>query len=371
MTFSDADNNYPYSYAYAGAKTHYLGRNWLGFRAMDTLDVTAGSRNITFYHQGLDQGLAQFDQNFPKIGSPQSTETESTICALPDNLMAQTENSYTITNPFTGVKRLLQTQVDNYEWECGTTNRHSRKTFAFDTHGNPTQTFDEGVVGSAGDEKDEQTEWLVDIPNWLHRRKTTVLKDGTGNTFRREWLSYDKQGYGVLNGPGLVTKQEQDAGSGTIGDSSNAVFEFDYDAVTGVRTFVKDPRLCETTTTYESTKTFPDEVRTCSNVTSLNFLMKYVYDPRFGTPLSEKDWNQQETKYEYDDFVRLTKKTNIKDFLANSPNGTEKTEYLEWGTANQRVRVSATIEHGQAAVLITDNFFDGFGRVDQVQTDGA
>lgn len=352
---------YDYNYAYGGAKAHHLGRGGLGFRWMAEVDISANAKTTTFYKQ-----------DFPHTGLPDTVETDRNSDGAP---FRDTIHEYWNQNAYPSsptISFVAPKKVDIIEADgSGSSNRTLRREFTYDSpaNGNLASVYHHGDVAVSGDEREEVTEWIaVDPSVWLHRAKTLKLKDGGGNTVREKWLYYDGQAHGVLNGPGLVTKEETNAGGG-IGNGSNPVFTYTYDATTGVRTSVRDPRNCDTTTVYESTKTFPQTITTCANVPSLNFPMAYVYDPRFGVKTSETDWNSQTTTYNYDLFGRLTKVTGPLD--TGSTYGTVSHLYSDWGNPSlQRVITYRTEEHGTGNVLWSEEFFDGLGRIDKTRNEG-
>src|SRR3990170_5472886 len=152
-----------------------------------------------------------------------------------------------------------------------------------------------------------------------------------------------------------------------MGQVGNPSFIYTYEEPFGIRNYVKDPRACETATVYDDSKTYPKEVRTCVGTPGMNFLMRYEYDPRFGVKTDEFDWNNAETKFFYDGFGRLIK---VIGPLDSDPYPTTIVEYLNWGTLNgtptsQQVKTSRREQHGGAGVLVSEEYFDGMGRIDR------
>jgi RHS repeat-associated protein len=376
--------SYTYSYLYQGSKAHVRGRGSLGFKIMDALDANVGARTITYFNQGLDAGAAQFTQNFPKAGMPDTVEIEDSACSPPNNALVDSRNIYDVSSdpyPNSGVRRILLTQTDKNEYECTDTPRYTNTTFSYDSFGNLAHTYRQGVTGTA-DDIDEVTEWVVNSSLWIHRPKTVQVsgyENGQYKTFREKWLYYDGRNHGDETMPfGLITKEEgnggdpQGSGNNNPVTGKNPVTTYEYEDFSlnfGVLTYVTDPRGCRTRTVYEATWTFPQTITTCVN--SFNYPMGYTYDARFGVKTTETDWNGQPTVWDYDTFGRVIKMTNAADAAAGSPNGTIKYEYRDWGTPNlQRVETHKTIDYGSASVLKTQDYFDGFGRVDLTHSDG-
>ena len=369
LTVSDNANSYVSTYTYGGAKINLLGRGWLGFRTMEVVDSAAGSRQKTF-----------FNQYFPKTGLPHIQETERAN----GDLMVDIEYKYCdpvndaapCPESFPGVKQVLTKRMETEEREGqATSGRLTAKTFDHDPYGNLTLTSHEGVVDAPGDERREETQWAMDVGNWLFRPHTTILREGsspTGEIRRRKWLYYDGLPHGSSPTAGLLTTEEIDAG-GAMGsfNNPNPTFTYTYDEF-GNRRSVTDPRICTATTTYETAhNTYPSSVRACSVGQGPSFLTTYEYWPEHGGIKTHTDPNGATTSFLYDSFGRPTKVTNQIDADAGSPNGTESYAYPQWGTPDfQRVTVSKTKENGSADVLVTEYLFDGFGRVDATSADG-
>jgi|GEM_PF-3200168 len=353
--------NYDYVYSYRGSKLHHLGRGGLGFRATTEVDVSADARTSTFYRQ-----------TFPHIGLPDSIEYDRNSDGSP---FKETIHDYWNIPSYPGtaptVSFTAPKQVDILEWDGSTTqNRTIRREFSYDSalYGNLTSTYHHGDLANANDQREETADWIVDATNWLHRKKTLKLKDGAGNVVRQKWLYYDNQGHGVLGSAGLVTKEENDAGGG-MGAPDNPLFLYTYDPAIGVRTNIKDPRQCDITTTYESSKTFPQTVSFCG------FTKTYQFDLGHGVVRSVTDPNAlgdtplPTTTYDYDGFGRLTKITGPLD--GASTYGSESRQYLEWGTVGaQRVLYLQTEDNGTDHVLWHAEYFDGLGRIFLNQREG-
>jgi RHS repeat-associated protein len=363
-------SSYDHSYTYGGARLHHLGRGNLGFRWMAEVDSSADARTTTFYRQF-----------FPHTGLPDTIEIDRNSDAAPfrDTIHDYYNlNAYPTTAPT--VTFVGPSQVDIVEWDGNTgLSRTLRRQFTYDSAatGNLASVYHHGDINVSGDEREEVTEWIpVDPTSWLHRAKTLKLKDGQGNVLREKWLFYDgnNTNHGVLGGAGLLTKEESNAGGG-MGYPDNPVFIYGYEEPFGIRNFIKDPRLCETTTSYETSKTFPQTVAVCSNIPTLNFVTTYDYDARFGVVISRTDPYRQgdspvpTTTSEYDGFGRLTKSTGPLD--SGSTYGSESRFYPDWGNPSlQRVITYLTEEHGTGNVLWSEEYFDGLGRNDKIRREG-
>ena len=372
LTVSDNDNSYLFSHIYGGGKVNLHGRGWLGFRTMEVVDSSAGSRQTTF-----------FNQYFPKTGLPHIQETERTSDGA---MLLDIESKYCdpvndlapCLESFPGVKQVLMKRMETDEREGqATTGRLTAKTFEHDVFGNLTLTLHEGVVNTADSERREETAWAMNVGEWLFRPHTTILREGsspTGEIRRQKFLFYDgnNSSLNTLGSAGLLTKEEIDAGGG-MGNANNPVFTYTYNNFANRETVTDVRRNCTTTTLYETAhNTYPSSVIACSNLTSPKFTTTFDYWPEHGGIKRQTDVDNNATAtFLYDAFGRPTQVTNQIDFDAGSPNGTETYSYPAWGTPDvQRVVISKTEEHGQAGVLETEHYFDGFGRVDLTSTEG-
>ena len=129
-----------------------------------------------------------------------------------------------------------------------------------------------------------------------------------------------------------------------------------YDAY-GNLTSETDPRSCTTTTSYESSQTYPAASTSClSHTTNLQ------YDARWGRLTQRTDPNGQATTYSYDVFGRLTRITGPLDTA--SLYGSASYEYVGLGDpASQRIVARRTTQHGTATHRWSEAYFDGLGRI--------
>lgn len=291
-----------------------------------------------------------FKQDDALKGHPYQIETRSSTGAL----FGQVVNTWTATNPFPGVTFVSLSRVDNYECDGQPTCLQTAQTFAYDANGNPTQTFHLGDVSIVGDERTENTDWTIDSTNWIHRPSHVTLLDPAGAVIRERWLSYDTLG--------RLTREESRL-AGLQGSVGNPAATHAYDAY-GNRTSTTDPRGCTTSTTFDTSQTYPATVTTC-----LNHLTRLEYDARWGVVLSQIDPNLQTTTYLYDIFGRLTMVRGPLD--AASFYGTVSYEYPDWGNPSlQRIVTKRTTQHGTANFIWSEEYFNGLGRIDQTRSQG-
>jgi RHS repeat-associated protein len=365
--------SYSNNYTYEGAKAHYLGRGGLGFRLMTHVEVDADVRSKTFYKQ-----------DFPHTGLVEIVEIDRVSDEAPFRetfTQYENQNGYTQSPTISFIGPKL---VDIIEYEGSLSpSRTIRRQMFYDSavNGNLIRTLHEGDISLTGngDERDEQTDWIVvnNSTTYLHRPKRQVVFNGNSQggaaIIREKWLYYDNQAYGSIGSFGLLTKEElnggdpQGTGNNNPVSGKNPVTTYIQDSNFGVVTSVRDPRGCETVTAYDATKTFPQTITNC-----LNHAKTLSFDPGLGVKLSETDPNNATTSYEYDGFGRTKKVIGPLD-SATYP--TVSFDYVNWGTLDgslnaQHVKTSRRVEHGQAETLDSWEYFDGLGRVDFTKQEG-
>jgi RHS repeat-associated protein len=336
------------AHTYGGLQLHLLGRGGLGFRWRRVVEVAGGARATTFFHQG-----------FPLTGLVQSSEVRDGAGAL----FLQNSNHWSPVNTHPGTVFVRLDQADTLECDGQPTCRGLSKSFEYDAHGNPTRTLHWGDVAVADQERDEYTEWAVDLAAWLHRPKRVVVYGPGAELLRERWTSYDGLSWGALGARGLPTREESRL-TGGLGAPGNPVVRRAYDGL-GNLVSLTDPRGCTTTTTFEAThRTYPLAVSTC-----LGHATTFVHDPRWGHRLNDTDPNGQTTSYAYDGLGRLTRVTGPLD--GGSTHGTLTKAYLDVGNpSTQRVLTSRTEQHGTAAAIWAEEYVDGLGRVHLTRTEG-
>lgn len=358
---------YSYNHTYKGGQFHQEGRDWIGFREMQSVDLTANARTTNTYYQ----------DSFPKYGLPHVTKVDQNS---PYIALRETTRTYEVGSASSqaGVYFVGLDEETLVEKEGGLPRTSKREMF-YDSFawGNLITTIHHGDLAIGDDTRTESTEWIVDEAFWRHRPKTVKLANSAGETLRQKWLSYDDRSYGAFapGDPGLLTREELDGGDPQGSGNNNPVtgknpvttYVYDNNNL-GVRNKVTDARGCRTRTVHDGSWTFPQTVYTCENVTGMNFSMGYTYDPRFGVNTVETDWNGQSTNHRYDNFGRLSKTWGPVDSEALP---TVSQFYLDWGSPGaQRVLTYRREQHGAGNVLWSQEFFDGLGRGIAKQQEG-
>ena len=339
------------------------------------MDETTQARVENTFKQVKEINPTTQVPDFPFIGTLASSITSENLTGA---IFAQVTNEYDDLGTqdtqakvrFSAVKRTVKDQCDGEPLCLKTAVSFEYDTLATGgkTFGNVVHTFYEGDTSISGDERHERTEFIVDVAQWLQRPKNTRLLNFNETVLLREkWLYYDDQPYGAIGARGLLTKEESRL-TGGPGDPGNPTVTHHYDPF-GNRDSTTGPLGCTTTTTTDAlTKTFPATVTNC-----LGYTTTFAWDPRFGAKLTETDPNHTPgdpiiTTYTFDAFGRLTK---VVGPLDSDPFPSTTIEYLNWGNAaTQRIKTSKRKDHGQAAVIVREDWFDGLGRTDVVKATG-
>jgi YD repeat-containing protein len=324
-------------YTFSGGVWSGYAREFRGFATAVVTDPL-GTRTTTAFHQ-----------DDVKRGHVIWTRVESAAGAW----MRVTQNTFTDAPTAPNVVWPRLDRQDVYEYDGQAAPRITAVTFEYDSYGNVIHKAELGDVAVAGDERDEYTEWVVDESTWIHRPRRVALVVG-GVTVRERWPSYDGGAWGTLGAAGLLTREERRL-AGDRGAAGNPVVTMTYDAW-GHPVTVTDPRGCATTTTYDAQQLYPVSVTNC-----LGHVATSTYDDRWGVVTSVTDVNGQTTTHAYDVFGRIVTTTGPLD--ETSTYGTVSYFYLVWGApGTQRVATYQTMQHGTAAVMLHEVFFDGLGR---------
>ncbi len=260
------------------------------------------------------------------------------------------------------------------------------------TNGNVVTEYHYGgratTIGQAAVTSSDYTIWRVFVANTtaniLNRPARERVYSGINITddnseVQKESLFYydngadqyhDNSNWNVAPVKGNLTRLEQKK------DSSNSISTYyTYDDHvdipneyygTGNKYSETDPNGNTTSCTYETTyHTYPDS-KTSPTVSAGNFTEYYTYDPGTNNLLDQTDINGQFTSYEYDTFKRLTAVIKPND-TSQSPS--IQYDYNEWGTIEEQNIETITKIDANSSTW-ERRFFDGLGRVVQVQSKG-
>ncbi len=255
------------------------------------------------------------------------------------------------------------TQVDDTQAGSKT----SRTRYVYDSYGNAVTQYNDGDIST---NTDDSTVWRAYYPNTTANilnkpareriYATAQTTDSGGANLKGETLYYydNNSSYTTPPAKGNLTKVEQKKDAP---NSINAVHTYDS---YGNRLTEQDPNGHTTTWTYDATyHTYP-ATKTYPAVTGGTFTESYTYNPGTNNLSTVTDINGQVTTYGYDTFKRLT---SIDNPLGRNPDVTY--EYLDWHTLGQQ-RILAKTYYDTNNFTWQSQFFDGLGRVLQVQSNG-
>jgi len=341
-------------YTYGGMKYDLLGRGSLGFLSQTMSEQAPGGVSIK----------TSFQQLFPATGAIQAIETFNQAGAL----VASTSHHWThvpsvppLATPY--FRRLDQT--DNQDCFGGAGCRHIGQLFpVYDEYGNRKVVYSEGDLSLGFDDREERTDWAVDVATWLHRPSHITVYGPGQDLLRERWILYDDLPLGQLGARGLPTRIESRLKGGLF-TAGNAVITRAYDSAFGNLQSETDTRGCVTTIEqYDLThQTFPETVAKC-----LSHTRRFTFDARWGKLSTARDENGQLTTHQYDPVGRLVKIMGPLDTA--SLYGSVAFEYLALGTPSQRVITRRTEQHGTANARWTEEYFDKLGRVRRVLREG-
>ncbi|MEK7778187.1 MAG: hypothetical protein AAB303_06140, partial [Chloroflexota bacterium] len=241
-----------------------------------------------------------------------------------------------------------------------------------DSYGNGIKTERQGDTATTSDDSTaytvfnpNTTAWIVNKPARERVYATIMASDDGGSNLKKETnFYYDGNNSSLTTPPtkGDLTRLEAKK------DASNSVSTYyTYDTY-GNQLTEQDPNGNTTSFTYDATYHALPVTRTYPAIGGSSLSESYTWDYGAGKILTETDVNGQVTEVQYDTFKRPVKIIRPGD-SSNSP--TILHEYNSWGTINQEhVKTTQKIGDNPQASLWTKRYFDGLGRVVQLQAQG-
>ena len=286
-TDNGVGGNYKISYTYGGAKSHRLGRGYLGFQWQETLDEGTGIATRTEYLQD--------PANYELIGRVDNSEVR-----LADNtLIRRADYTYGTLFSDAGMRfsYLAQSVESQYEIDGSLVSTVTNSTSGYDSYGNPRYTTINMTDGVETFTRQTDSIMTNDIVNWrlgvVTSSKLTNTIPGEPAQSRESSFTYDP-----VNG---LLKSE------TIEPNNPALWvttAYEYDlygnktrsTVTGAD--LVEPRI--TTTIYDpANNQFPYQITNAQGHTETR-----LYDEHFGQLKSLIGPNGLETTATYDVFGR-------------------------------------------------------------------
>ncbi|PIQ83299.1 MAG: hypothetical protein COV75_08255, partial [Candidatus Omnitrophica bacterium CG11_big_fil_rev_8_21_14_0_20_63_9] len=134
-------NSYTTTYLFHGGLYDAPTREFRGFEEVKVFDAN-GNKSVTHFHQ-----------DDYKKGRPFRTETLDQY----DRLWAKSEQTWTATEPYPGVRFIKLDQTDGYLYDGDATFRQVRSRVEYDAYGNVTAAYEDGEPTVTGDERSSRT----------------------------------------------------------------------------------------------------------------------------------------------------------------------------------------------------------------------
>ena len=250
----------------------------------------------------------------------------------------------------------------------------ARTNYSYDSYGNVIKVERRGDTSITTDDSTvytvfnaNTTAWILNKP-YRERVYSGIKTSDDGVNLIKEALFYydcdDLPGGTPCNLNSAPSKGDIGRADAKIDAATSVITYYGYDSY-GNQTSIKDPRGNTTTFTYDSTNRALPITKTLPLIGAES----YTWDYGSGRILTETDVNGQVTSVEYDTFKRPVKIIRPGD---SSGSPTILHEYVDWGVAtpNLKQHVKTTLKIDAGNGLWSKRYFDGLGRVVQVQAQG-
>jgi RHS repeat-associated protein len=267
--------------------------------------------------------------------------------------------TYATATPTAGVTQVTLIQTDDETFDAAAAT-HTRTRMEYDALLNMTTVHKDGDVAVAGDEARTVLGYAVNAAEGITGLPSRIsIYDSGGTLVSETVILYDGQPEGmVLVGNATSTIDSIEIGGAT--STRHAV----YDAYGNpVRT--SDRQGSEAVFVFDSVR----HGYRVSGTDPAGRQLQTEYDTRWGAVTRDVDANGHATVREYDLFGRVTRETQPGDEC--SPNGTVTVVYSPIGDATaQNLVVKATEAPGRPDTFDTTSYFDGFGQVYSLASEG-
>ncbi|MGD0336366.1 MAG: RHS repeat-associated core domain-containing protein [Candidatus Omnitrophota bacterium] len=350
------------TYNYKGGAFDFASREFRGFNDVKVSDGE-GNYTETYYRQD--------DVYKGKILKQKISDSSG-------NLLAETDNTWQATQPYTGVTFPYLAQTDNYIYDYIDSQQVSKQTqiqYQYDDYGNVTNVYCLGDVSVNGDEKTQVVEYVYNTNNWIvSLPKHTYLLDSGGNKVSEKWFYYDNN-TNITDPPvkGLLTKEESWLYNPITAATDKVSTQYAYNQY-GSPISATDALGRMTTTNYDTVcYSYPVSV-----ANALNQSVQTVYyginepanDPITGSGLigqakSVQDVNNQKTYNVYDALGRLINVIGPNDTV-NNP-GIIYEYHLDLSPVKIIKRVKTTYDN-PPVYLSSFQFLDGLNRTIEIKS---
>lgn len=331
------------TYSYEGGLYHTGLKELQGFSVVNTIEPNGSKKKYVFH---------QYETLTGKIHEIQSRDSQNN-----PYFEYQPTWAYSTTN---GVTTANMTEEKNITYDGTAVDPKTVQTnYQYDAYGNVTKKSELGDTSVSGDERYTYNDYTYNTTDWIVDNVKHTYKNAANDLTKVEesWNYYD--GHTNINdaptkGNLTMTTKWLDGGS------SNPSSTYGYDTF-GNQTTVIDANSHTTSTTYDTTGTYPTSTTNAKNQTQ-----NISYDLGTGNILSKTDLNGNATTYTYDVFGRVTKEIQPYD---TSDYPTVSYQYYFDGTAPEGTVVSKRETSGSANTLSIATYIDGFGRKIQTRSD--
>lgn len=335
------------TFDYANGLYNAEEKEFLGFGRVEEMAYDAAVRNgrkVTHYfHQSLDRKGREYQTDVIDTAQPQRplAKTEYTW-------QSEDKGGYYIVS----LKDVTE-RVYNQQSAYVTT----RASYQYDQYGNVAKISYDGTSAATGDERYVSISYAYNTNAWIVDKPYRIISYAAdGSTMVQSTIfAYDGR---LPNDPpikGDVTKEDHTQLPGT-----NAVFYYAYDQFGNV-VAMTNPNGQITRYQYDATSRFPIQVTNAKGQ-----VYRYEYDVS-GNLLGETDPNGFQNRYSYDGFGRIAAEIRPGD-TAQYP--TAAYSYSIDGTPPEQITVRQRERSGADVVYETHYFYDGYGRMMQVKSEG-
>ena len=205
------------TYTYAGGGHNVAEREFRGFAIAEQTAQSGLTVQTKYYQDDVKKGLPYFSQTY--AGS---------------KLFKVSVQTYTTTQPFSGISWPQLTQIDESIHEGGTSSRHTQTVIAYDNYGNVTHKYFSGQAVQTVDKRYDHTEYYYDTQNWILGLPHLSYTTETSNPGSIKLANVE---YFYTPGTTRLESEVHGSGKGLV----YPIVSYDYDAYGNV-TQVTDPR---------------------------------------------------------------------------------------------------------------------------------
>ncbi len=222
---------------------------------------------------------------------------------------------------------------------------YSQEAYTYDdSNGNLLSS----VITGTDSETITKTNTYVNKGDWVWRPEQVSVSGAASGLVRRTTNTYEAN-----TGNLLYIESYNDNGT-------NPIVSMSYDAYGNVSTMTDAESNPATSTTYDSTFTYPVSI-TYPTTNGVIHEIEQTWDNRFGKILTSTGQNDFSTTYQYDGYGRLTQ--------VDYPDGGEKL-YTYFDEATPYRYVLSEVKEASSSWIPLTTYYDRFGRVARTESTG-